>query len=68
MLLRLTNQHPQRQLQQQQIQLKQIKYRLAQAIEQTLIRKQHQWKHITEQVKRNPLPHYVEKKISSMRN
>ena len=27
-----------------------------------MLRKQHQWKHITEQVKRNPLPHYVEKK------
>ncbi|KIE91667.1 exodeoxyribonuclease VII large subunit [Actinobacillus pleuropneumoniae] len=61
-MLRLTNQHPQRQLQQQQMQLKQAEYRLAQAIEQTLIRKQNQWKHIVEQVKRNPLPYCVEKK------
>lgn len=57
--LRLTAQHPKRQLQIQQKQLIHIKHRLTATITQLFATKKQRWQALTQYVKHNKLPHYV---------
>lgn len=63
LILRLNAQHPARQLQMRQQQLKQWEFRLHQQIEQILLRKRQKWKMLAQRFERNPLPHSLREKM-----